>query len=97
MIKEIITWAIIIIVGSIIFSYVFAPDTFYDTKERIGNWFKSKSSNHPNQEIVSINSYMFCADYEFNKFMCQQTCGMEGFEYQRNKCVNGELICQCRK
>ena len=95
MIKEIITWVIIILLGVLIFSFVFAPERFYDFKDRISNTIHNRFSE---QEIVSVIApFTPCYDYEINKVICQLNCGIEDMDYSGYKCEKGRLVCQCKK
>ncbi len=95
--KDIIIWLFIFVIGSLIVSFIIYPSSFYSVKDRISEKVNFIDDLVSSSSVEIVAPYQICISGEFNRVICKSTCSFEGMDYRNYKCVNGGLICKCKK
>jgi len=110
MIKEIIVWIFIFIVGSLIVSFLIYPNSFYLFKENIRDMFQGIKSNdilYNQDNLLKIKDTTDCSviemvarseglgKIELKEMLCKNICGKESLDYYNFECDKDKLYCYC--
>lgn len=95
MIKNFIYYLLIFIIGGLIVSFIINPSSFYSVKDRLSEKINFVGTSSKN--TLEVSSYQICMSGEFNRVICKGICSFERMDYRNYKCINGKVVCNCRR